>query len=454
MEFVPLNLGGVFRPLRFVNGLNQNRIRPIVVTIADDEHLRKVQNRFDYALVDKLDKDVKVYRIPLDDISKYYNNRISRFKNTYFNISDNYAKAWRKNLFQQLPGIIEKHRPKAVFVTCPPFSAAGLGVEISKRFGLPLILDMRDAWAKLSMGPLGSYFHYLYKRRAERRAFKQASAIITVTPQLKEIFQRTHPAIPAGKFHLIYNGFDFKLPPSLSVQSESIDEKGSVNIGYVGSFYYHPGARELMLLPWWKKKGHRIFQYTPVKEDWLYRSPYFFLKALATLFVKKPEWRSRVFFHHIGETPEWLDPMAEQLGIRENVVSHGFQTHEKTLEWQESFDLLLATSEKVIDNDHYCLPSKLFTYLRAGRPVVGFVTKGIQRDFIRESRLGVTCDPDDERAASEVMEKIIGEGRRSDLNIPFLLQFANPVAIKELVELISDLVDDGTHIKTNSRINA
>ncbi len=35
MEFVPLNLGGVFRPLRFVNGLKKNNINPVVVTFED-----------------------------------------------------------------------------------------------------------------------------------------------------------------------------------------------------------------------------------------------------------------------------------------------------------------------------------------------------------------------------------------------------------------------------------
>src|ERR1700688_1637929 len=113
MEFIPLNLGGVFRPLRFVNGLKKNNINPIVVTIKDDANLRKVQNRFDYDLMDRLDKDIQVYRIPLGDIDKYYNTRIARFKNIYFNTTDNYFKAWRKNLFEQLPGIIEKHKPRA-----------------------------------------------------------------------------------------------------------------------------------------------------------------------------------------------------------------------------------------------------------------------------------------------------------------------------------------------------
>jgi glycosyltransferase involved in cell wall biosynthesis len=442
MEFVPLNLGGVFRPLRFVNGLEKNNIHPVIVTFQDNAHLRKVQSRFDYKLLEKLDKNIRVYRVPLADMDKYQKTRIARIKNIYFNATDNYLKAWKENLFQQLPEIIKKHRPKAVFVTCPPFSGAELGMYISKKFKIPLILDMRDAWSKLSMGPLGSYLHYAYKRNMEHEVFKQASAIISVTPQLLNVFRQTHADISPDKFHLIYNGFDFELPESLSVQSGKISEKGTIHIGYIGSFYYFPWEREMMLKPWWKKKGHRMLQYTPVKEDWLYRSPYFLLRSLANLFAKRPEFRTRIFFHHVGDTPEWLPSMADELGVKNNIVLHGFQTHAETLKLQSSFDLLLATSEKVIGNDHYCLPSKLFTYLGSGKPLLGFVTRGIQHDFILQSGLGVICDPDKEDDAVNIIDKIITEGYTKDLNISYLRQFDNSRAISGLKALIEQTVAD------------
>jgi glycosyl transferase family 4/glycosyl transferase family 1 len=439
MEFVPLNLGGVFRPLRFVNSLYKNGIQPIIITFADDPHLRKVHSRFDYGLMEKLDKGIEIYRIPLDDISEYYNTGFKRFRNIWFNTSDNFLNAWEKNLYRELPAIIAKHRPRAIFVTCPPFSAATLGARISKQYDIPLILDMRDAWAQVWL-PSGTYLHYLRKRNAERKAFEQASAVITVTPRLKTMFEETHRHIPARKYNLIYNGYDFELPASLSVGAEGIAEKGAINIGYVGAFYYDPELRNRVLLPWWKRSGHRMLQYSPIKEDWLYRSPYFFFKALADLFDRRPEWRSKIFFHHIGDTPEWLTPMAEELGVKENIVLHGFQVHEKTLELQQSFDLLLATSEKVIGNEHYCLPSKLFTYLRAGKPVLGFVTPGIQHDFISKSNMGPICDPDDPGAASRTIEKIVEDGYRTALDIEYLHQFSNTVATGQLVETVRRIV--------------
>jgi hypothetical protein len=293
---------------------------------------------------------------------------------------------------------------------------------------------MRDAWSQLG-SPSGTYLQYLRKEGAERDALSQASAVITVTPRLKAMFEETHTKIPLDKFNLIYNGYDFELPASLPVSFEGITENGTLNIGYVGEFYYSPDLRQQMLLPWWRRSGHRKLQYTPVKEDWLYRSPYFFFKALAALFERRPEWRSRIFFHHIGATPDWLLPMAEEMGLKDNVVPHGFQILEKTLELQRSFDLLLATSEKVIGNEHYCLPSKLFTYLRSGKPLLGFMTPGIQHEFISRSGIGPICAPDDTDNSSVIMERLFTEGYRRELNIEYLRQFSNTVATGQLIDL-------------------
>jgi glycosyltransferase involved in cell wall biosynthesis len=438
MEFPPMNAAGVFRPLRFIKGLHAHGIRSVVITFEIDEFIQKRHKKFDEKLLQQVPADVPVIRIPLKDLAPYYNTRTSKFVNTYFTVSDNFKYAWRDNLFDALPAIIEKYQPQGIIATAPPFGASVLAAEIATRYHLPLIQDMRDAWAKLSMMPLGSYFHYLVKRNLERKAFQKASAIITVTPQLRKMFTDTHPGMPKDKFHLIYNSFDFDLPASLQVRSESIDKKEVFNIGYVGGFYFSPESRDMMLRPWYKKKGHRMFQYTPVKEDWLYRSPYFFFKALKRLLDKHPQWKQKIRFHHIGETPAWLAGMAQEAGVGDNLVTHGFQPQEKTIELQNGFDVLLATSEKVIGDEHYCLPSKLFTYLRSGKPALAFLTKGVQHEFISESKMGPIADPDNETEAVAVMEKLLLQGYSASLDMNYLQQFERDRAIQQLVAIVKN----------------
>ena len=96
MEFIPLNLAGVYRPLRFINFLAEKGEYPIVISFEIDETVKKLYPNIDLELNKQLHKNVTVYRVPLSIITK--ENRIQSFLNIYFNLSDGYRKFWKKNL--------------------------------------------------------------------------------------------------------------------------------------------------------------------------------------------------------------------------------------------------------------------------------------------------------------------------------------------------------------------
>ena len=110
-------------------------------------------------------------------------------------------------------------------------------------------------------------------------------------------------SIDKQKFNIINNGFDATLNLD---EILSINPNKKIVIGYVGSFYYTPESRENILKPWYKKPLHRMPHYVPRKEDWLYRSPYFFFKALDQLFKEHPEMKKSVEIRFAGNTPNWL----------------------------------------------------------------------------------------------------------------------------------------------------
>lgn len=318
--------------------------------------------------------------------------------------------AWAPALYREMPSIINRYRPKAIVTTCPPFSSAVLGRDLSKRYRLPLFLDMRDAWAKLSMVPAGSRLHYLSKLRLERSCFRQASVVTTVTPQLCRVFSDSHPGLGRSRFRVIYNAFDLdpdSIPP---FRAQPIGASGRIDIGYAGSYYYHPEVGTEGSPGTWWRRGHRSLRYFPVREDWSYRSPLYFFRALCRLLERNPDWRERVFFNHIGDIPDWLRDMVREAGLERNVIFHGHRSQSETQRLLSGCDYFLATSEKVIGDEHYCLPSKLFTYLRFGRPVLGFLTKGIQAEFIRRSGMGKVMDPDQTEVAASHLEDLFSSG--------------------------------------------
>jgi glycosyltransferase involved in cell wall biosynthesis len=437
MEFAPVNTTGNFRSLKFIKYIGNFGIRPIIVSFIPEEAAKIFNAKIDKELLTELSHETIIYRVPCDDIKTHSFERITDFIEIYFSIKDSLAKRWKAHVFEKIGDIIEKHQPKILYTSLPPFSSGMLTAEISKKFKIPFILDMRDLWSHLGFGPFGSIFHYWLTLREERNLYRQAAAVIGVTPQMIETFHRLNPGLNPEKFHLISNGFDSDLN---AVQSfEFCPHPGKIVIGYIGSFYYEPKRRENTFKPWWKKRGHHMLEYNPAKMDWLYRSPYFFLKVVALLKKSRPAIGNLIKIEFIGKKPLWLDSMMEEFGLSDDFVSYGFVSREESLRLQQGFDIMLATSEKNINGEHYCLPSKLFDFIGLNKPILGFVTDGIQKEFIKLSGLGIICDPDNTGEAANALADLLTNGKKFTPNLEYLGNFHRRNVTEKLSSLIQNL---------------
>jgi len=160
----------------------------------------------------------------------------------------------------------------------------------------------------------------------------------------------------------------------------------------------------------------------------------------------------KVQVEFVGKRPAWLDPMVAEFGLTGNCLFHGFVDHRTSLELQKRFDLFLATSEKVVNGEHYCMPSKVFDYVGQNKPILGFVTKGIQRDFLRESGLAVICDPDDVAGSVETLHGLFSSGRTFRPNYQYLEQYNRLELTTKLATLIHSLVNQETPLKQPTKI--
>jgi glycosyltransferase involved in cell wall biosynthesis len=162
--------------------------------------------------------------------------------------------------------------------------------------------------------------------------------------------------------------------------------------------------------PWWKRSPIRWLQYSPRREDWLYRSPFFFFRALRRLLDDRPDLRSRVRVRFAGGLLPWLEAQVAEFGLTDVVEHLGRMSHRACLEFQASCDALLATSAKVIGGRDYCIAGKTFEYVTSQVPIIAFVTEGEQQDFFKASGYAIVCDPDDPEVGSKRLEELI-EGR-------------------------------------------
>lgn len=429
-EFPPLNSGGSHRPYRFSKYLQEFKINPVIVTPEVEK------NNSDNSFLNELN-NIKIIRTPIEKSVKF--EKI--FSKNYINIIDSESKKWKKYLYPILEKLVKEIEFQAIYVTAPPFSITNLGVEVSKKFNIPLVLDMRDHWSYWNITPFTSYLHYKLILRKENKWFQDASAVLAVSEQMVEDFEHVHPYIDKNKFHTIRNSYEKEI---IDIKNEIVvkapTKDNPLIIGYVGSFYYHPYQRNLIFSSWWKKKPHQWFQYTPKKEDWLYRSPYFFFKTLQQFINKYPDLSELIKVEFIGGKAEWLVDMIKDFELESYVKLKGFLPHEESLNFQRKCDALLGTAMKVVNGRDYCIAGKSYEYVAQQKPILAFMTEGSQKDFFTESGISLIFDADDTTKNVELLKDFITGKVTFSPNKDFFKKINSKETTKKLAHIIKEVI--------------
>jgi hypothetical protein len=435
-QFPPLNEGGVFRSLAFVKYLPQFGINPIVVTLHKDSFKDVYVN---HSCDESLGKEVieKTTLIPIPAEKALPKSKVATFASIYFTIHGNEVNHWKKPFFEKMGDVIAQYEPKAIFATVPPFSVLPLASELAARYKLPLLLDFRDAWSQWRMAPYGTYLHYLRTLQLEKKYLRAANAIIATSRQTLDDFQRLHSGVPEKKFHYVPNGYTGVLNTWQPIDAA----REEFTIGYVGSFYYSPDARAQMLTPWWRKKGHRMLQYIPHQQDWLYRSPYFFFRALRLLIDTDPQLGKKIRVKFVGKKPSWLMDMIKSFELEEQVSLLGEFPHKQSLQFQQECDALLITSARQMKGKDYSIAGKTFEYLQMQRPVIAFVCEGAQKDLLSDAGTALICDPDDtQRAVGSITSLFKG-----NLTLTPNKTFLDGLSREALTRQLSDIIKIQAH---------
>lgn len=356
-------------------------------------------------------------------------------------IDDGIGRSWDLALTAAWDGVLAASRPNVLLVSAPPFSVVRLAVKLAKRSRLPLIIDLRDAWSQWCMSPYPSYIHYQLTLANERSCLASAAAVVCTTFQTAADIQSAHPGLAASKFHVIPNGYDIELPEA--VASPQKRDGAPFVIGYVGSFYYDENQRRFHTAPRWHLPLKHWAWYSPRREDWLYRTPYFFFRSVRCLLNRVPNLRDKLKIRFVGDQPRWLTDQIAEFQLENIVEVLGRISYQDSIRFQANCDALLATSAKVIGGRDYSIAGKTFEYVSAGRPVVAFVCEGEQRDFYSQAGNAIIFDPDDVEGSSQLLEDLVSNRLRFELNQRFLEQYSRDAIARRLAEIAGEV---GKHV--------
>ncbi len=403
IEFFPFNSTGSFRYLKFLKHLKANSFNVIVLVPTFEDRKRLLPNSItDETLFQEISQYCTIFEIPL-----VYKEQIGVLKkiNSFFQFVGLNLSGWKKAIEVFVEGYLQINEIHYIYSTIPPFEVGVLAAEVARKFNIKFIVDVRDEWSLNKSIPYTTYFQYKNILNLENKIFNQANKIIVVTPELIEIFKTVHKTISPKKFVLITNGFDFEnidFKPNLSL--DLVGNK--LNIAYSGAFYYDPVCEDLTK-PFYKRKGLKFIGYRQsfTNEDWSYRSPLYFLKAIEIAIFKRPQLKHNLCFHYIGNEPSWLKTMILEHDLENNFIAHGFVKKKRNLEILSKCDALLLTNEKVMGAKSYCISSKLFDYISLNKIILAFVPDGDTKDILLKANNSIIFDPDEiELNANKIIE--------------------------------------------------
>ena len=269
----------------------------------------------------------------------------------------------------------------AVVVSSPTFFSIGAAWLLARAKRARLIVEIRDLWPAIfvELGVLTSRRVIRLLERLELAAYRAADEIVVVSDGFREnLISR---GVPAGKVHTIRNGvtldrFDPEAPADPALRARLGARPGDCLVLYAGT--------------------HGISHGLPGIAD------------AATRLGGEP-----VHFAFVGEGSDKyrLQRRIKELGLGNVTLLPGVP-HAEVPALLAAADICLVPLRDVPLFSTF-IPSKMFEYLAAGKPVVGAVT-GEAAQILEEAG-AVVVPPEDDVALANAIQALAGDPERRQL---------------------------------------
>ena len=402
--FPPYNHPGIQRVLKFAKFLPLFGYHPIVFTCGNmpwrwydhEIYNSEVKDRIEVHKADapRFDSSKK-FLFP----SRWLNKLILRLEALLFEDRLDWAFGVRKEALN----LVKSKNIELAFSTGPPQSVHFLGYHIKKKAGIPWVIDFRDPFVKytpeLESKKIKEFTLELKKKTLfpvyERTWIREASFVTAVTEPITEYFKSVYPEA-ATRITTIANGYDEQdfigVIPNKGVETK-------FTIAYTGRFWRSVNPIDFL-------EGLKI----ALKHNLSLR------EELKVIFVgeyykKHLELMNSPEFHGTVETPGGVD-------------------HRDAISYQTGSDAnLLIISAPEEKGGKYIFTGKIFEYLRAGRPILAIVPKGIAWDFVEKNRLGYTVLPENHEGIARAILALYKKWKNNSLQ-----SFKAPKALLEQYE--------------------
>ena len=266
------------------------------------------------------------------------------------------ARGWIAPALEATIRVCSRRKPHVIVATGGPWSSFVVAQRASQRTGVPYVLDFRDSWT-LSQDPFEARrpaWATRLDRRTLHRLLEPAQAVIFRYETEAESYWRAYKAaLDVAKIHLIPNGYDG------AIQDFAAPKGDTCTILYAGT------------LP-------------PYRYDTL-------LHALQEFKKSEPARAQYLRLLFVGDGMEVLAHEAAALGLSDMIETRGVVSYAEVTRLQQCAHALLLLGLKPGRGYEFC-GSKIFSYLQAGRPIVGVLPPDETHKILQ--RVGVSTVAD------------------------------------------------------------
>lgn len=332
--------------------------------------------------------------------------------------------------------LLSEVRPDTIFVSGPPFHLFLLGIALSQEQEIPLVVELRDAWYTGMYWPYRNRGEWQAAEYWEARSLEAASKVIVVTEGVKKLLSEQYGAEISDKIEVVRHGY---VPVTHERRQDDI-----FRIVYTGQFR----GIDVVTTPSWKKAVKDVGQ-AFARTLWgaqfceqlqlEYMSPHFLLEAVGggARRVSKFSRKCRVIF--AGQQFEQIDRWSRQFGIGEMVEQRGTLPPDQAERLACQADVLVLSLYGIkACVHHWCVPSKLYSYLATGNTILGLLPPGETRDIIERAGVGYAVRPDDvaeiEGAIAQLYSNWLTNEPLSRPDWEYIGQFAIDRQIEKFIE--------------------
>jgi len=244
------------------------------------------------------------------------------------------------------------------------------------------------------------------QRRMEREVLRRADLVIANTPGNRDALLADNPGMSTARVRVSTNGFDAALfpPTAIPVRAEE-----SADLTYVGEIY-----------------GGMLDRY---------------LAALESIRERNAGHIPRLAVY--GTIHATQARRIAERGLAPYIENRGFVPHEESIAAMRRARALLALLP-AHERWRTCVPSKIYWYLAARRPIVAIVPEGDTAELVRRLHAGHALTETDPAAVGRALESLAVAARAMPappLSGEGTARYAMDAIVDELDAILQEVID-------------